>query len=121
MDGCVPGDLALRQGARRENILYGSLATSNAAAAPKIEEPSGLSSGGQLAALLLSRRALRLCSFVAPCQPPVRTQRAQSLFMRWVLGKKNQHQEYSKEQQVNAALQHVGLAAGKRNHAYSEC
>jgi hypothetical protein len=37
------------------------------------------------------------------------------------LGKENQHQEYSKEQQVNAALQHVGLAAGKRNHAYSQC
>jgi hypothetical protein len=37
------------------------------------------------------------------------------------LGKKNQQQEYSKEQQVNAALQHVSLAAGKRNYAYSEC
>ena len=46
--------------------------TSNAAAAPKIPQPFGLSSGGPLAALLLSHRALRLCSFVAPCQPLAR-------------------------------------------------
>ena len=44
--------------------------TSNAAAAPKIRQPEGLFSGGWLAALLLSQRALRLSSFVAPCQPP---------------------------------------------------
>jgi len=39
----------------------------------KDQQPCGLSSGGLLAALLLSRRALRLCSFVAPGQRPART------------------------------------------------
>ena len=39
--------------------------TSNAAADLKICNPLGLSNGGSLAALLLSHRALRLCSFVA--------------------------------------------------------
>jgi len=37
----------------------------------KDRQPSGLSSGERLAALLLSHRTLRLCSFVAPCQPLV--------------------------------------------------
>src|SRR5579871_5083209 len=58
--------------------------TSNAAAATKIWQPGGLFSGGRLAALLLSQRALRLSSFVAPCQSPARKQRAHFLFMRWV-------------------------------------
>jgi hypothetical protein len=39
----------------------------------KDSQPSGLSSGGCLAALLLGHRAHWLCSFVAPCQPPART------------------------------------------------
>ena len=38
----------------------------------KERQPRGLFSGGRLAALLLSHRALWLCSFVAPCQPPAR-------------------------------------------------
>ena len=40
-----------------------------------------------MAALLLNHPAAagRLCSFVAPCQPPARTQLIPSLFMRWVL------------------------------------
>jgi len=38
----------------------------------KIQQPFGLSSGRPLATLLLSYRTLRLCSFVAPCQLPVR-------------------------------------------------
>ena len=44
--------------------------TSNAAAAPKIQQPCGLVLAGSLAALLLSHRALCICFFVAPCQPP---------------------------------------------------
>jgi hypothetical protein len=52
--------------------------TSNAAAAFKDLQPSGLSNGGPLAALLLSHRALWLCSFVAPCQRPTITQRTPS-------------------------------------------
>jgi len=54
--------------------------TSNAAAAAKIKQPGGLFAGGRLAALLLSQRALRLSSFVAPCQPPASKQRALSSF-----------------------------------------
>ena len=50
--------------------------TSNAAAGLKICNPGGLSNGALLAALLLSHRALRLCSFVAPGQQPAITQRA---------------------------------------------
>jgi len=46
--------------------------TSNAGAAPTIQQSSGLRSGGPLAALLFSHRAHRLCSFVAPCQQPAR-------------------------------------------------
>ena len=53
--------------------------TSNAAADVKICNPLGLSKGGPLAALLLSHRALRLCSFVRvrqlPDQRPAITQR----------------------------------------------
>src|SRR5437879_5466095 len=60
---------------------------SNAAAGLKVAQPCGLSSGGQLAALLPNHPAAagRLCSFVAPWQPPARTQLIPSLFMRWVL------------------------------------
>jgi len=47
----------------------------------KDRQPFGLSSGGRLATLLLSHRTLRLCFFVAPCQPPARAQRTHSLFM----------------------------------------
>ena len=36
----------------------------------KDRQPGGLFSGRRLAALLLGHRALRLCSLVAPCQPP---------------------------------------------------
>ena len=100
-NGRVARDLGLLQGARRETALRFSAQlnlgnpncrswkpisfmdlrpTSNAAAAPKIGQPGGLFSGGRLAALLLSQRALRLSSFVAPCQPPARKQRAHSSF-----------------------------------------
>jgi len=44
--------------------------TSNAAAAFKDLQPSGLSNGGPLAALLLSHRALWLCSFVRLASDP---------------------------------------------------
>ena len=45
--------------ARGERISFMDLyATSNAAAAPKIEQPHGLSSGERLAVLLLSHRTL---------------------------------------------------------------
>jgi len=49
--------LALQQGARRENILYGSLTDEQRRCSGKDPQPSGLSSGDLLAALLLSHRA----------------------------------------------------------------
>ena len=121
MDGRVAGDLALRQGARRENILYGSLSDEQRRRSAKDRgtlraefwrAPGGVALQSLNPAAMLLRRAL----------PAARQNSARPVpFLRWVLGEKNQHQEYSKEQQVNAALQHVGLAAGKGNHAYSEC
>jgi hypothetical protein len=71
-DECVARDLALRQGARSENILHGSLTDEQRSRSGKDRQPSGLSSGKWLTALLLSHRTLRLCSFVAPCQPLAR-------------------------------------------------
>ena len=79
-NGRVARDLGLLQGARRENILYGSSSDEQRSSSPKDRQPGGLFSGGRLAALLLSQRALRLSSFVAPCQPPARKQRARSSF-----------------------------------------
>src|SRR5579862_311126 len=73
------------QGARRKNILHGSSTDEQRSSSVKDRQPGGLFSGGHLAALLLSHRALWLCSFVAPCQLPAREQRAHFLFMRWVL------------------------------------
>src|SRR5215469_16754431 len=84
-NGRVARALALLQGARRENILYGSSTDEQRGSSAKDRQPGGLFSGGRLAALLLSHRALWLCSFVAPWQPASRKQRAHSLFMRWVL------------------------------------
>src|SRR5439155_23328106 len=69
---CVARDLARRQGARRENILHGSLTDEQRSRSGKDRHRSALSSGERLAALRLSHRTLRLCSFVAPCQPLVR-------------------------------------------------
>src|SRR6516164_4701682 len=74
-NGRVAGDLAVLQGARRENILYGSSTEEQRRSSAKDRQPGGLFSGGRLAALLLSHRALRLCSFVAPCQPASRDRR----------------------------------------------
>src|SRR6185437_3069334 len=68
------------EGSRHGGDFMDLRPTSNAAAATKIWQPGGLFSGGRLAALLLSQRALRLSSFVAPCQPPARKQRAHSPF-----------------------------------------
>ena len=79
-NGRVAGDLGLLQGARRKNILYGSSTDEQRRSSAKDRQPGGLFSGGHLAALLLSHRALRLSSFVAPCQPPARKQRAHSSF-----------------------------------------
>lgn len=62
------------------HILYGSPTDEQRRSSAKDRQPEGLFSGGRLAALLLSQRALRLSSFVAPCQPPARKQRAHSLF-----------------------------------------
>jgi hypothetical protein len=80
-NGRVARDLGVLQGARRENILYGSSTDEQRSSSPKDRQPGGLFSGGRLAALLLSQRALRLSSFVAPCQPPARKQRAHSSFL----------------------------------------
>src|SRR5260370_24991408 len=82
-NGCVARDLALRQGARRKNILYGSLTDEQRCRGGKDRQPFGLSSGGHLAALLLSHRKLRLCFFVAPCQPRALASRTHFLFIRW--------------------------------------
>ena len=60
-NGCVAGDLALEQGARRENILYGSLTDEQRRCSGKDLQPCGLRSGEPLAALLLSHRAHWLC------------------------------------------------------------
>src|SRR5689334_22889237 len=79
-NGCVAGDLGLLRGARRENILYGYSTDEQRGSRPKDRQPKGLFSGGRLVALLLSQRALGLSSFVAPCQPPARKQRAHFSF-----------------------------------------
>src|SRR4051812_11225005 len=76
--GCVARGLKLLQGARKENILHGSSTDEQRRSSFKDRQPCGLSSGWRLAALLLGHRALRLCSLVAPCQPPARTQRTPS-------------------------------------------
>src|SRR5438045_9170854 len=60
--------------------LYGSSTDEQRRSSGKDRQPGGPFSNGRLAALLLSQRALRLSSFVAPCQPPVRKQRAPSSF-----------------------------------------
>ena len=70
--GRVARDLTLVQGARRENILYGSLTDEQRRSSGKDPQPCRLSSGGWMTALLLSHRARWLCSFVAPCQPPTK-------------------------------------------------
>jgi len=59
--------------------------TSNAAAAPKIGNPEGCFLEAAWLRCSSVRERLRLSSFVAPCQPASRKQRAHSLFMRWVL------------------------------------
>jgi hypothetical protein len=74
-NGRVARDLGVLQGARRENILYGSSTDEQRRSSLKDRQPEGLFSGGRLAALLLSQRALRLSSFVAPCSPPQKTAR----------------------------------------------
>src|SRR5260370_34757934 len=85
-NGCVARDLALRQGARRENILHGSLNHEQRRRRAKdratLRAESWRAACGVAAQLqdptaMVLRRAL-------PARP-VRTQRAQSLFMRWVL------------------------------------
>ena len=106
-NGRVARDLRLLQDARREtalrdsaqlhlgnpicraweaHILNGSSTDEQRRSSAKDRQPGGLFSGGRLAALLLSQRALRLSSFVAPCQPPARKQRAHSSFCFRLLG-----------------------------------
>jgi hypothetical protein len=71
--------------ARGERISFMDLRpTRNDAAASKIEQPSGLNCGGQLAALLLNHRTLRLCSFVAPLPATRHNSAHQFRFMRSV-------------------------------------
>ena len=55
-NGCVAGDLGLGQGARREQILAGSGTDKQRGPSTKDLQPSGRSSGGLLAVLLLSHR-----------------------------------------------------------------
>jgi hypothetical protein len=59
-NGRVARDLALLQGARRENILYGYSTDEQRSSSGKDRQPGGLFSGGHLAALLLSHRAMLL-------------------------------------------------------------
>jgi len=49
-NGCVAGDLALEQGARRENIVYGSLTDEQRRCSGTDLQPCGLSSGRPLTA-----------------------------------------------------------------------
>src|SRR5215469_1839260 len=56
-NGRVARDLALLQGARRENIPCGSSTDEQRSSSAKDRQPGGLFSGGCLAALLLSQRA----------------------------------------------------------------
>ena len=59
------------------HILHGSSTDEQRSSSTKDRQPGGLFSGGRLAALLLSHRALRLCFLRrALCQPPARKQRA---------------------------------------------
>src|SRR5262249_31840381 len=79
-NGRVARDLALLQGERKENIPCGSSTDEQRSSSDKDRKPGGLFFGGRPAAVLLHHRALRLCAFVAPCQPPARKQRARSSF-----------------------------------------
>src|SRR5713101_9696385 len=84
-NGCVAGDLALQQGARRENILYGSLTDEQRCCSGKDPQPCGLSSGRPLAGLLLSHRA-PLAMLLRRALPAARQSLAHSFpIMRWVL------------------------------------
>jgi hypothetical protein len=53
----------------------------------KTRRPEGFRGKGRLASLLLSHRALRLCSFVAPCHPAFSTKTAPLLFFRQALSR----------------------------------
>ena len=77
-NGCVAGDLALQQDARRENILHGSLINEQRRCSGKDPQPSGLSTGGPLAALLLSHRARTLAMLLRRALPAVRQSLAHS-------------------------------------------
>jgi hypothetical protein len=55
--GRVAEDLAVLQGARRENILYGSSTDEQRSSSGKDRQPGGLFSGGHLAALLLGQQS----------------------------------------------------------------
>ena len=59
-NGRVAGDLAVLQGARRENIPCGSSTDEQRRSSGKDRQPGGLFSGGRPAALLLSHRALAM-------------------------------------------------------------
>src|SRR5215469_230701 len=107
--------------ARREeeNILHGSSTDEQRSSSAKDRQPGGLFSGGRLAALLLSHRALWLCSFVAPCQPPARKQRAHSLLMRWVPeefnGRKRMPGEARWRHEFQFATGRSGICHGRGN------
>src|SRR5438552_2133329 len=62
----------MRQGARSENILHGSLSDEQRRRSGKDPQPFGLSSGGPAAALLLSRRTQKamLLRRALPAAPP---------------------------------------------------
>src|SRR6185437_4656014 len=90
-NGRVARDLTVLQGARRENILYGSSTDEQRSSSVKDRQPSGLFSGGRLAALLLSHRA-RLAMLLRRALPDARQKTARSFHiyekgfgLRWVL------------------------------------
>ncbi len=94
-NGCVAWDLVRRQGASasaravlpdgHQNIPGGSSTDEQRRRRAKDRQPCGRLSGGRLAALLLSHRALRPCSFVAPCQTPAGKPRTHSSFINRLL------------------------------------
>ena len=105
----------VRQGARRKNILHGSLTDEQRCRSVKDRQPFGRSAGRPLAALLLSHPATagRLCSFVAPCQQPASVSRTHFRFMRSVPGRKFDRRAYEGTYQ-RTSTQSRGLGPAHR-------
>ena len=76
-------DFGLGRGASEEHIRKGSVTREQRSPRPKDPLPEGLRRFWILAALLVSRRSLRICSFLAPCQNPNLPQQSVSYPTVW--------------------------------------